>query len=712
MNRENEPKPDGGLAGREAILASLVCCLSLAYLFHSFLLSRGDSITGDFGDARLCMVILEHWWAVCHGLASPRDPNFLAPAHDVLGYSHTLFAYTPIYLPLRLLHLDTYMAFELTLMALRALGFAFTYLMLRRTFRLPIAPSLAGACLFTVANISVRSSGHAQLLNVMFVPLQVILIGRYFKNRSTRSLAAAGFLTGAMMFTDVYEVFFEVLMALALIPAWTAVEWSSDRASLARRLRDWSRHGAGDILFAAPFFLIWLLPFFAVYYPVFGRTGGRPYAEVFSYLRDWREILNPGPDNWLWGRSLGKWFQGWVSPVGEAGFGITPLVILIAALATLLSLIRIITRRRADREPPDWRPRAIAILGLASGALYIVSVHFGIHSLWWVIYHVIPGAKGLRVPGRVNALLALNTSVLCALTLAWLLSQRPVRLMHWAAAMLTLCLIAEQVNAQPASGISRSSELRYFARLSNPPPGCQRFSVINPRLPETPFVGQIDAMILARRVNIATINGYSGSNAPGWDLYYFDSGYPNRVASYLLANNIWSGTCTVDLERGHWTPASEPRPAFSGGIASGGKADIEFVKNGNAPPFEASGWSSPEAIGTWTNGPEASLRVSGLSPDRGELTIRAIALGFYAKSHTEVNVTVSVNGHEVTVWALRMTDKSSERVAEAPSAFLGPPVTTISFAIDDARSPLELGVSADPRKLGMLLVKVSLTQQR
>ncbi len=708
----SKSKPGARHPWREAIFASFAGCLALAYLFHTYLLSGGDAITGDLGDSRLCMVLLEHWWAVCQGLASPRNPNFLAPAQDVLGYSHTLLLYTPIYIPLRLLHLDTYTSFELTLIALRAVGFASAYLMLRRTFGLSAAPSAFGACLFIVANISVRSSGHPQLLNVMFAPLQILLAGLYLEKRSRRALAVAAFLTGAMMFTDVYEVLFEGLMVLALVPTWIAVEWSADRESLRSRLRQWSRDGVSDLAFAAPFFLIWLLPFFAVYYPVFRQTGGRPYPEVFSYMRDWRELLNVGPDNWLWGPSLGRWFQTWESPVGETGFGLSPIMVLVALIATLASVWSLLVRRRAKLPPPDRLPRAIAIAGLAGGALYLVTVHFGIHSLWWLVYHLIPAAKGVRVPGRVNALIVLNASVVCALALAWLHSRPPVRRVRWVTAVLALCLLAEQVNFQIASQISRSSELSYFARFAAPPDACRRFYVVNPRFPQYPFVGQIDAMILAQRLNVATIKGYPGETPPGWELYFFDDSYPNRVASYLAANNIWSGTCIADMQNARWTPLPGSGPVFSAGDAASGKADVSFASNGNALPFEASGWSSSGSLGTWTNASVATLRVRGLSPDRGNLTIRATALGFCTKSHPEVNVTVLVNGHKVAVWPLRINESSVERVAEAPDAYLGPPVTIISFDIDNPRSPLDLGVSADPRKLGMEMVKLSLTQQR
>jgi hypothetical protein len=165
-----------------------------------------------------------------------------------------------------------------------------------------------------------------------------------------------------MMFTDVYEVFFEGLMVVALTPAWFVVEWCVNREPLARRLHQWSRRGLSDLALSSPFFLFWLLPFFAVYYPVFRQTGGRPYPEVFAYMRDWRELLNVGPDNWLWGPSLGKWFQTWVSPVGEPGFGLSPIMVLFALIAPLAFFWNNLLARHSKLKPPGTLPRAIAAL--------------------------------------------------------------------------------------------------------------------------------------------------------------------------------------------------------------------------------------------------------------------------------------------------------------------------------------------------------------
>jgi hypothetical protein len=58
-----------------------------------------------------------------------------------------------------------------------------------------------------------------------------------------------------------------------------------------------------------------------------------------------------------------------------------------------------------------------------------------------------------------SALLVLNAFVLCAMAIDWLLARLPALWVRWAAALLALCILAEQVNFQIASQTGRSSEL-------------------------------------------------------------------------------------------------------------------------------------------------------------------------------------------------------------------------------------------------------------
>ncbi len=692
--------------------AAAVCCLSLAYFYRSLWTSRGDSMPGDLGDARFCMVILEHWWAVCRGLVRWTDPNFLAPTHGILGYSVTLFLHALIYIPFRIAHLDTYLAFAFTIVVLRALGFVFCYWLGRETLEFSFPVSLLCACLFTIANINTVSSNHVQLLNFEFVPLQAVLIGRYLRRGSVMSLAGAACLTGAMLFTDVYEVFFGALMVIALTPLWLAVEYLTNRSGLAERLRNWLRHAPRDLAVAAPFFLVWLWPILEVYWGLYRRTGGFDYAHVLYFTRDWREILNVGPGNVIWGSTLGAWYARTSPQTGEPGTGISPLMAIAAAAVAAVAFLQLFTPRPSPACGHQWYKRAIVPLAFAAAALYLISVRFGGVSLWWRLRSYLPGARAIRVPGRVNTLLVLDAILVCGLAIEWLLASTNRRWVRFAILLFAASLCAEQISRMGISGFSRSSELTYFARFPAPPAGCARFYVFDPRQPELSYIGQMDAMVLARRINLATINGYSGENPAGFDMFDFNPGYRNLVAHYLIANRIWNGTCALDLQRARWYNSSQSQALLQSSFPDGANAGINFKAGGNAKAFEGPGWSSPEPIGTWTDGPEAILALTGFTPAHGVLTMRMVAGGFCAPGHPRVGVTVLVNDDQVAAWTLTAADKNDERVAQAPPDVLASPVTVIRFEISDPASPRELGLSPDTRKLGMLVKQITLVQNR
>ena len=529
---------------REVVLAAGVGAACLAYLFRFSLLSGGDKWTGAPADARLCMILAEHWWAVCRGLASFRDPNYFYPAHDVLGYSHTLLVLAPLYIPFRAMHFDTYLAFECALAVLKALGFGFCHAMLRTTFRLGAGASLVGATLFTIANGPTFWAAHPQMWIVAFVPVLVLLLDFYFRRGSRGALAGAAFLFGAVMFSEFYTAFFCGLAAVVVAGCWAGIELWTRREDFFLRLRSWSACVPGDLAAAAGPFSFWLVILVWVYYPVLRVTGGRSYADAYQYIRAWRELVDTGVYNWVWGHSLGAFYLLHFPKWEEARMGLPLAMVITAAFAAVRSLMRL------WRKQPTFTARACAVVALSSAALYVATVRFGTHTFWWVVYKVVPGASGLRVPGRINVLLTLTVAAVCAMALNELFGKGRRNGATWFGVALAAFLIAEQINLFEFAEVSRISELRYFGRFSGAPAGCEAFYVVRPRVPWIYPVGQVDGMILARWWNIPTINAYGGWPPPGWDLYQFDEGYSNRAARYFMAHGMWDRACAADMGGG------------------------------------------------------------------------------------------------------------------------------------------------------------------
>ncbi len=697
-----ERRAGAGQAGRarEIAVAAGAAAGSVMYLFRSFLFTGGAHIDGDVGDARFCIVILEHWLSAARGLAAVRDPNYFAPYHGVLGYSETLFLYAPLFAAGRILGFDPYLSFECTLIAVKLLGFAALYMLLRGKLGVSMGPAVAGASAFTLANISVTTSGHPQLWMMSVLPVMAWLVYDYgegrFRGRRTRarwSLCAAAFLLGGTIFSSFYVGFFAILGAGAGGVIWLILTKLRPGESPLMRQR-W-RAVAVDAGIAALAFLIWMAPFLYVYLPALRQTGGRDYPAAFEFMKQWNDMFDVGTSNLVWGGTLGEFYRRRVPLDGESWAGLTPLMVLIAAAAWAMALRRWL-RGKAKRETENGRmAKALVVLGLTSAALYVLTVRVGIHSWWWVVYHVVPGAKGIRAPGRVNWLVSLALIVMCALAADWL--RRKGR--RAAAVVVAVALVAEQVNSYDIGRMNRFDENAFLGRLGAAPAGCRDFFALHPRRPEVPVIGEVDAMMLAAERGVATVNGYSGWQPPGWNLGDFGQGYEARVAQYAMRENLLDGMCAADFTSGRWLNARATKGMLAERLALPADGILNFRTGGNAEPYELSGWGGAETAGTWTLGPEAKLvfTVAPGQPLRLEAALRTLV------RRPAVKVHVMAGDTEAAVWRMRGGFEIENEEAVIPGGAIKGTLAVISLRIENARSPAELGLSGDRRPLGVFL---------
>jgi hypothetical protein len=108
----------------EPVAQVAISIFFLIAFFRIMPLTRFDAIPGDQGDVRVIIALLEHWWNFYHGRGTWRSPPFFYPTHGVLGYSDSLFLFTPFYTVARAFGADMFSAFQGTLLALGTLGYA------------------------------------------------------------------------------------------------------------------------------------------------------------------------------------------------------------------------------------------------------------------------------------------------------------------------------------------------------------------------------------------------------------------------------------------------------------------------------------------------------------------------------------------------------------------------------------------------------------
>ena len=156
---------------------------------------------------------------------------------------------------------------------------------------------------------------------------------------------------------------------------------------------------------------------------------------------------------------------------------------------------------------------------------YLLTVKTHNHSLFRVLYDVVPGAKAIRVGYR--GMVVANLFAVTAIGLTFdrvirLSLQEPrmsLRLGRLGAVTAVLALAAiEQVNLSQRAILSRNFERQHLAAVANHPRECLSFYAA-PQAGRAPFEVQVDAIMIAQAQHLPTINGYSGLIPPGWDFY-------------------------------------------------------------------------------------------------------------------------------------------------------------------------------------------------
>ena len=119
-----------------------------------------------------------------------------------------------------------------------------------------------------------------------------------------------------------------------------------------------------------------------------------------------------------------------------------------------------------------------------------------------------------------------------------------------------------------------------------------------------------------------------------------------------------------------------------------------------------SGWSQPEAEGCWTDGPDASLRwTTPLDvPQDARLVIRGIV---FAPANEPLKGSISINGQQAGNF-VQPEGQATLSVPIASQAQARQRDIHVQFEFENAKSPCEIGLSSDQRKLALFLTSISI----
>lgn len=528
-----------------------------AVFFRVTLLSGFALTTGNGGDGRLVVYLHEHLYRWLQGRAAFNSPGMYFPALHTLGYSNAFLLDLPGYAALRLLGLDPFLAQEFLLVALSFLCFWSAWHLMTRYAGVGPFIAIAAGLLITFPNsLFLKSnSGHLDSFALYYIPPLLCLAARGLRDfpRASRASVICLPLSGLL-----YGLLFATCFHVAWMFAVTLVIGALSAALMLRqRIADWAAAHRGAILAAtgltASGLLIGLAPIFAIYAPALEELHGRTFGAYIGFAPFPYDLINASSWNLVWGRLLDAVLMPARAQAVERALAVTP------GMTVILLICLFFARRQesANGIVPSCEVRFATVAVAVLAVTWLMTVRIGSVSLFWLFYELIPGARAIRVGGRLQMLV--NFWVVAAI--AMLLSRRMItgatstkRRALGAAAILLFCLV-EQLNLL-RGGTPRAATLAMLTNVPPPPPDCASFLIT----PDGGRAGNGDhnnATWISLKTGLPTLNGASGWSPPGWRLDDESIGYLDAARAWIAARKPPGEVCLYNEDRRQWSAFSQ-----------------------------------------------------------------------------------------------------------------------------------------------------------
>ncbi len=525
-------------------------CLGAGVFFRAQLTSGFDRMIGDRGDARLIVLLHEHWVNVLGGHEPWRDPGFLHPVTNVLGHSDTFLVNQVFYLPLRLVGLDPFLSFQLSLVALSLVGYTAFYVVCRRHLGVPTWIAIPCALTFCFANNLFFKANHPQVYNSYWLPVVLLLVLEAARPGNRRRSAAA-VAAGALFSLVLYSTFYPAWTAILVLLVVSVVSVVAGRGRFLRGAAAQVRSYGTELAAAAAGALVGAVPFALTYLPILSAKGGRSYDEALAYAPRLREVVGISSENYLWGSALER--HAGIAPdrIDNSEFALAPTPVLLAAVLGVAAYL-VVSRRRGPGT------RLTVVLATATVVLLLLPVSYRGHSPWRAVWILVPGAVGIRSIDRIQIVTGQMAALALAVgaTAVWAACRhlRERRLVGAAVLLVLALVVFEQLNLARTALVDRSDEMARLDAVPPPPSNCRSFAIADSSpTPRPSYELQIDAMLIAATVHLPTVNGYSGQPVEGWDLQEVrEPGYEAKVRAWAAAKDL-SGVCSYDEATRVWS---------------------------------------------------------------------------------------------------------------------------------------------------------------
>lgn len=415
------PPASPRIARRELALAALAAVLIACAMHWPIPIRLGSDVPRDLGDP------LTQAWQVAWGghalLHQPLDyfqANDFWPLRNPLAFSDALVGYAPAGL-IGSGWQAAVARYDLLFMLAYALAFLGGFLLARELGAGRAGAAVAGAA-FAYAPWRLEQDGHLHVISSGGIPLALFLLVRGYRRGSWRTVLA-GWVVATWQVSLGFTLGLQLLYLLAALGAGVAFLLLRGRLRLpSRRVLAATTAGVALLVVVAALLAI---PYVGVLrdHPEARRT----VAQVETLSPPLRAFLAAPPENLIWGKATAG-VRDHLRWVPEMSLFPGVAIVVLAAAGALA-------------RP---HPRALR-LGLAAAAVALLVLSLGFHGdgpwPYRLLYELLPGWQGIRVPGRLMTLASLALALLAGLGAQRLVSAARARGRR-AAALVAVALVA------------------------------------------------------------------------------------------------------------------------------------------------------------------------------------------------------------------------------------------------------------------------------
>lgn len=486
-------------------------CALFFLLSGMFIVASGATrwfaaIPGEMLDARFNNVLLEHLYLWTRGFGNFWSPAFFFPYEHVLAFSDDHLGSGEIYILGRWLGIKKEWAFDLWFLAAYPLNFLSAWYVLKK-FGFTSLSSAIGAFVFTFSLPVFGQANHSQLGYRFAIPMAFLWLERGLSQREWGMIASLGFFLFWVTWQcacSIYLGVFLCIIAVFWIAARITIGWRVTLQEVIpterpRQVREYFGILAGVFSMAALAAL--LIPYAIV-------------SREYHFVRqDW-EICSMVPRIGSYLVADNSWFSG------EMGKWITDLPmrnehqLFLGFLPCLLLMLGLLRRRACLAIP---KQKLIGIAAVTLLFILILSTVVGGKSFYFLFIHL-PLVNALRSVSRIELVCLFPVAIICAGGAeAIVKSFRHVWVGNAVLLLLSAGLVLEvshfEFSTVSIQGMNeRIAALRSLLPAKIAPNGIL-FLEKDPK--EGDYVAEVDAMVLAQELGIATWNGYSGNVPPG-----------------------------------------------------------------------------------------------------------------------------------------------------------------------------------------------------